>query len=485
MQRLLYSLIATTVLVSTLVGCADKAAPDEEAAVTAFVNVHLVPMTGEVIVENQTVLVQGTRIIAIGLSNEVSVPKNAVVIDGKGAYLMPGLADMHAHIFRNWLGDDWPVSPLNLYLANGVTTIRSLGSGEAAVDFVLDMRDEINQGKRSGPTIYATGPTLNGPLGELPTVSGPGEAERIIREQKDQGYDCIKLYSSLPKDLFHEVMTAAAESEMYTVGHIPYAVGLDGVLSAGMDEIAHIEELDWELVDFDRNKDLNWQEWLDYLIENVTQQLESFDFDFDAFSEQKRGTILLIVEKLQSANVSICTTAVVAEVMVQKMEPETFLARPELAYKPERFLDRVRRGEDRHQKLPEDVVNLKYVLDMMLLRELKGTGIPLVLGTDAGTGELGIVPGFSVHDELRLMTENGFTPYEAITTGTVNAARVVAKMTGEGDFGTIEVGKRADLILVRGNPLEDVANIKDPLGVMAAGSWYSKEALIQLIAVEE
>jgi imidazolonepropionase-like amidohydrolase len=484
-QRLLHFLIATTVLVSTLVGCADEMAPDEEAVVTAFVNVHLVPMTGEVIVESQTVLVEGTRITAIGLSNEVTIPKNAVVIDGAGAYLMPGLADMHAHVFRNWQGDDWPVSPLNLYLANGVTTIRSLGSGEASVDFVLDMRDEINQGKRSGPTIYATGPTLDGPLGELPTVSGRGEAERIVREQKDQGYDCIKLYSHLPTELFHEVVTTAAELEMYTVGHIPYAVGLNGVLSAGMDEIAHIEQLNWELVDFDRNKNLNWQEWGDYLVENVILQLESFDFDFNAFLEQKRATISQIVKTLQSANVTICTTAVVAEVMVQKKEPETFLARPQLAYKPDRFLDRVRRGEDRHQKFPEDLVNFKYALDMMLLRELKQAGIPLVLGTDAGTGELGIVPGFSVHDELRLMTENGFTPYEAITTGTVNAARVVAEMTGEGDFGTIELGKRADLILVRGNPLEDVANIKDPLGVMAAGSWYSKEALMQMIAVEE
>lgn len=105
-----------------------------------------------------------------------------------------------------------------------------------------------------------------------------------------------------------------------------------------------------------------------------------------------------------------------------------------------------------------------------------------MLGTDT-IGGIGIVPGFSIHDELRILVENGFTPYEALLTGTVNAVKVVERMTGEGDFGTIETGKRADLILVRGNPLEDISTIKEPLGVMASGRWYSSEQLSKLIEV--
>jgi imidazolonepropionase-like amidohydrolase len=103
-----------------------------------------------------------------------------------------------------------------------------------------------------------------------------------------------------------------------------------------------------------------------------------------------------------------------------------------------------------------------------------------VLGTDA-IGGIGIVPGFSVHDELRILVENGFAPYEALLTGTVNAAKVVERMTGEGNFGTIEIGKRADLILLSGNPLEDISTIRAPLGVMAYGKWYSAEQLSNLI----
>jgi imidazolonepropionase-like amidohydrolase len=117
--------------------------------------------------------------------------------------------------------------------------------------------------------------------------------------------------------------------------------------------------------------------------------------------------------------------------------------------------------------------------------ELGEAGIPLLLGTDSGGDELGVVPGLAVHGELRILTENGFAPYEAIATATINAAEVVETMTGEGDFGTIEVGNRADLILVTENPLEDVGNIRDPLGVMAAGRWYSKETLEQMTAIEK
>jgi imidazolonepropionase-like amidohydrolase len=118
-----------------------------------------------------------------------------------------------------------------------------------------------------------------------------------------------------------------------------------------------------------------------------------------------------------------------------------------------------------------------------ILSGLHEAGVQLLLGTDSGGGSMGIVPGFSIQDELRILVENGFTPYEALLTGTMNAARVAQEMTGEGDFGTIEVDNHADLILVRGNPLEDLTVIREPLGVMAAGRWYTAEALAKLIEI--
>ena len=125
----------------------------------------------------------------------------------------------------------------------------------------------------------------------------------------------------------------------------------------------------------------------------------------------------------------------------------------------------------------EDFAPFKRAIDRILLKYLKEAEVLIVLGTDAGTGWMGLVPGFSIHDELRVLTENGFTPYEAIKTGTVNAGIVVEKMNGKGDFGTIEIGQKADLILVKDNALENVAHIKNILGVMASGTWYDKTTL--------
>jgi imidazolonepropionase-like amidohydrolase len=151
---------------------------------------------------------------------------------------------------------------------------------------------------------------------------------------------------------------------------------------------------------------------------------------------------------------------------------------------PAAYLEQFQRGEEKHQvqfRSLEDLAAFKYTVDRWLLVGLHDAGILLLLGTDSGTGGMGIVPGYSIHDELRILVENGFSPYKALVTGTVNAALVAERMTGHGDFGTIEEGKRADLILVRDNPLQDITTLEEPLGVMAAGRWYPRETLAEML----
>ena len=445
--------------------------------IIAFLNVNLVPMTEERIVEGQTVLVKGDRIVAIGSSNQIAVPKNSKVIDGAGAYLMPGLADMHMHTRDNWelwMGD-WPVSPLLLYLANGVTTIRCFGPGTSG--YVLRWRDKIKNGTLSGPTIYTCGPILYGP------VDNP---EKRILEQKAQGVDFIKLYSFLSKDEFHRAMTAAKQAGMYTAGHIPFQIGLAGVLADGMDEIAHIEELAFEFIDLDRNRQIKGRAWMPYVIKTAFQQSEPYmRYSLTELDEKFGDRVSSVAARVHSANIPVCTTLYLDEVIVEKLhQPEQFLAKPENKYLPRKYIAAVRQGQEKHQrqfKGNEDFAFFKRRLDILLLKHLKKADVTLVLGTDAGTGWMGLAPGFSIHDELRILTQNGFTPYEAIKTGTVNAAMVVEAMNRKGDFGTIDIGNRADLLLVKGNPLEDVANIKNILGVMTSGRWYDKTMLQKMI----
>ncbi len=492
LAALAYALTWSALIVGALTGCRENkkqpASPGDEP-VTAFVNVNLVPMTEEKVIENQTVLVQGKQIVAIGSAEKVSVPENATVIEGAGAYLMPGLADMHVHTKDDWLSDVWPVGPLNLFLANGVTTIKDMGphgsSVTNALSFALGLQDDINAGKLDGPTLYTSG-LRSGHSGADPEQ----DPREIVRENYAQGFDFLKVYSYLSKQEFQQVMAVAKELGMYTSGHIPHTVGLEGVLAAGMDEIAHIEELDWEFIVFDRDQDLQPEEWAACLIGAAFEQYNiSASFDAGDFERKNKETLASTISKLQSARIPICTTIIVSDLIVQKLfEPKVFLARPELKYMPQEYLDSFRQGTEKHQVSLRGIENagiFKYGMDKILLVELHRAGIPLLLATDTGSASMGIVPGFSVHDELRIMVENGFTPFEAMATGTVNAGKAVEKMTGEEGFGVIEVGKRADLILVSGNPLDDVAHIRQPLGVMAAGKWYAKETLAQMVAIED
>jgi hypothetical protein len=263
---------------------------------------------------------------------------------------------------------------------------------------------------------------------------------------------------------------------------------LDGVLAEGMDEIAHIEELEYEFLDFDRSQQWTSLNLRRYFLEATSREIDMSSSDtVRAWEREHVPTLERIADQLRAAGVLVCTTLVVSEsAPVIALHPEAWLSRPELMYETG-YVESFQRGETDHQaacrSLENFCENLKYEFDRWILSGLHEAGVPLLVGTDTGIRGMGIVPGFSIHDELRILVENGFTPYEALLTGTVNAARVVDRMTGEGNFGTIEVGNRADLILVSGNPLEDITTIQEPLGVMAAGRWYSAEALAKLIEI--
>jgi len=468
-------LIIISLLFAALFACGKKA--DHH---TAFTNVKLVPMTGEIILESQTVVVKGSRIIQIGNSDELQLPENTIIIVGEDHYLMPGLADMHMHTREDWEdGDIWPVNPLYLYLANGVTTIRDFAP-YGSLTYALQRRDEIQAGTRVGPAIYTSGKLL---------FSSPLEDPHgIVSKNFSMGFDFLKLYSYLSEEDFQAAMRTAKDLGMYTSGHIPYAVGLEGVLAEGTDEIAHVEELLFEFFEFDRNKQLTPKGWIPYIIDSILSQLDLSSSTLQAdFEKENIETLVRIVEQIRSADVPVCTTMIVDDFIQLKLfQPEVFLERPENIYFEKGYVESFLQGEEKHQVIcreVEDFCAFKYDIDRWTLGGLHDAGILLLLGTDAGTGGMGIVPGYSIHDELRILVENGFSPYEAIATGTVNAAVVIERMTGEGDFGTIEVGKKADLILVRGNPLADVGNIKETLGVMAAGRWYSGESLSKLIEI--
>lgn len=459
--------------------------------VSAIIQVSIIPMTAEVVLQDQTVLIEGDRIVAIGNSDEIKIPRGAKVIDGEGAYLMPGLADMHVHIYEE-SRDEYPMSPFNLYIANGVTTIRDCGTAPISPDdtFVLDWRDEILRGDVVGPMIYSSGRTIHGPV---PNPRG------LVRQRHGNGFDFVKLYMELSSDEFAAAQATSEELGMYSVGHIPYQVGFENAISAGLDEIAHLEELTFELMWSDQRPTytLSMDQWLDSIIRGAFETYgfemgSDVVFDPNEFDKIQGSYLDQIIKGLISNDIPIGTTLATYDVVDQKLfNREAFLARDVNVYLPEELIQEVVSGQNRHQLVFQALGDnqaawfLKRDLDIYILQKLREAGVLLVSGTDAGSSSIGVVEGFATHDDLRLLTKFGFTPYEALQTATVNAAYVVGKMTGENDFGTIETGKRADLVLISGNPLTDINNTKGILGVMSRGEWYPADELEALIAIKD
>ena len=446
---------------------------------TAFIHANLIPMTTATVLSDQTVVIEGKQITVVGPSNQTEIPANANVVNCRNAFLMPGLSDMHMHLRYDWMSDVWPVSPLKLYLANGVTTIRCFGPRGKTGRYGLKWRKEIDAGRLAGPSILTCGPQLRGHFKKDP--------EQIVIKQKYQRFDFIKIYSFVTREEYHTILSTAKKLNIYTAGHIPFQVGLDGVLAESMDEIAHIEEFLWEFSNLDRQRYFeNEGEWMAYAIQTTFDRFAPF-LELKPQEKEQKFEVLIAatLNKLKGRQIPVCTTLVVDDLIEQKLfYPDQFLRRPESRYLPASYLDRFRKGMEKHQmqfRGGEVFAPFKYTLDKKLLVALKEINTPLLLSTDAGTGRMGIVPGFSIHDELRILVENGFTPYEAIAAGTVVASRIVKRMNGRDDFGTIVPGKRADLILLQQNPLEDVANARKIRGVMAAGRWYDQKAIAEML----
>ena len=389
---------------------------------TAFVHVNVVPMDRERIVGDQTVIVRDGRIAEMGAADGIEVPKDARSIDGRGQYLMPGLADMHAHLYTP---QEFP-----LYLAHGVTTVFNLWGKPAH----LMWREKIARGEWLGPTIHTCGPIIF-------RAETADEARRIVEAQSKAGYDSIKIYNDVSKVAYPVLIETARRNKMLVVGHIPRAVGLEGVLKARQ-PIAHAEE---------------------------------FIYTFFDWNVEDEGRIPAAVAATREANVPVTLTLVFYDHMLRQAgDLTTFLARPEMKYLAPWARVLWGPGLNRYNPANSSPASLRWAekslaFQKTLARSLHQAGVKILAGTDAMTP--GAVPGFSLHEELGIMAGLGFTPFEAIETATRNAAEFLSP--GK-DFGTVAVGQRADLILLKENPLADLANLQHRAGVMVHGDWRTE-----------
>lgn len=416
---------------------------------TAFVNVNVIPMDRERILEHQTVIVRGDRIHQIGPAANVKVPETALKIDGSGMYLLPGLADMHVHIMVE--------DELLLFIANGVTTVRNMwGDSE-----VLEWRDRIRKGELAGPDIITAGPIIDGEppsFPEMTTVTTPEQAREIVVEQKVAGYDFLKVYGHLSPECFDALMLEAMSENMSVAGHVPKKVGIDRVLSSWQKSVEHLDGYEAFL----RSDD------------SPPPEEKSFYFLYDwlLLDDDKMAAI---VRKTHESNTWNCPTLVVYQKWVPQQAAEALLARKEFSYVEPTQLDYHIPGNNYLTDLTPELYEAAAAGDAprkQFTKALHDGGARLLLGTDCANPY--VVHGFSLHEELQNFVDAGLTPYQAIKAGTHDAAEFLDALD---EFGTVAHGRRADLILVLDNPLNDVTRLGERVGVMVRGHWFSQAEL--------
>lgn len=409
------------------------------AQTTAFTGVDVIPMDSERVLRNQTVVIEGDRITQIGESGTILIPARAQTIDGNGKFLMPGLAEMHGHIPSPNQARQEIVNVLYLYAANGITTVRGMLGHPGQ----LDLKTAALSNDLVSPTLYLAGPSFNGN-----TVSSPEQAAARVRQQKEEGWDLLKIHPGLSRAQYDSMAVTAHAVGITFGGHVPSAVGLDHALDMAQETFDHLD---------------GYVEALD----GANGLINMFD-------------LARLVAKTKQKNAWVVPTMALWETLYGAVELEELQNFDELKYTSARSVAgwsntfRSRVGGPQF----DPVVSMNVIdARMQVLRALSDAGARILMGTDAP--QQFSIPGFSLHRELLVMRDAGMTPYEIIETGTKNVGEYFAH---QDTFGQIAVGHRADLILVNENPLEDVQHIADHAGVMIRGVWHSKQAIQQRLS---
>jgi len=405
----------------------------------AFVDVTVVPMDTGRVVPHQTVVAEVGRITALGPVRSVRVPRGAQRIDGRSKFLMPGLADMHVHLNIRGLAGYVNNNEFNtLFIANGVTTVRNMWGSQD----ILALRRSIEEGSVLGPQIYTTGPLTDGSPPIRPSsrvVKSASQASDAVTSDQRAGYDAIKVYNRLSPEAYQAIIWTAQALGIPVYGHVPDRVGVEGVLAAHQDSIEHVEGY-----------------------------LDALDRDPSPVKAEE------LVAATVRAGTWNCVTLVFYQGAVPPDVGSQLLAKPSMLFAPPTVRAAWINNSQLRSLTSYQFSRLRLYDEKRkdFVRALHRGGARILLGTD--TPNQYIVPGFSVHEELRNLVDVGFTPYQAISAATKDAAEF---LKSQDQWGTIAVGMRADLILTTANPLEDVRNVGQQAGVMVRGRWLPEEEL--------
>lgn len=430
--------IITSILfsVSVLILFTSSKKSENGDQIVIFKDVNVITMCNDSILVKHSVLVKGSKIVDIGIFEEMDIPKAAQIIDGKEKYLIPGLGDMHVHL----TDDDDRI----LYIANGVTLIRNM----CGFPHHLKLREDIQMKRKIGPEIFTTGPLIEEFCVTRPNatfvIKNNENVFNSLSQMKKDGYDALKVYDCISKEVYEEIIRVAKKLEMPVVGHVPVSLDVKDVLFSGQTSIEHLDGYD---------KYYSNVEIMSDMVKN--------DFGLGSFHSDEP----IIVETVKSGIWNCPTLSI-----FKNYENLNYLKKNppnEIKYVNPYT---VKNWNTSHQK------NMGLDNNMRLLHTLTNNNANIVSGTDAGV--LYTIAGFSLHGEFSIMQDAGLTPYQILLSATRNCAEMLGY---ESRLGTIEKGKEADLVLLKNNPLENIKNTTSIVGVMTKGSWYPNEELNSML----
>jgi cytosine/adenosine deaminase-related metal-dependent hydrolase len=473
---------APLLLLCSLMGSLTSAQPPKVIAIT---DVTVIDATGAPPKLNMTVVITGNQITALRKAGKVQIPPRAEVVEAKGKFLIPGLWDTHVHIFNQFTRRPPNTWYFPLFIANGVTSVRDLWTKPEDMDQVREWRRLQKAGRLLAPRIAAVGTVVDGPAGAEarnmhlltlgPTVNvvrTPAEARRFVRELKAAGIDFVKTYSNLPRETFLAIADEAKEQGMPLAGHVPFQVDAAEASAVGQRSMEHV----LQILESSSSKS---QE----LFQVPTREWSSKQVKLmlDTFDEERFRKLVAVLANNRTYQVP---TLVISRVLSFRGNLRVIRNESWMRYVPAAEVaswQEVLPTGDREPTEAEKTIQGRHrEKKLEAMRRMQEVGVPFMAGSDVGNPY--IFPGFSLHDELALLVEAGFTPLQALQTGTRNPAEFLGLSDS---LGTIEAGKIADLLLLDANPFRDIRNTHKIRAVVVNGRYLDRAALDKLLAQAE
>ena len=415
----------------------------------AIVDVNVITMEREgAVLNGQTVIVRDGSIAALGPTASTTVPAGATRVEGRGRFLIPGLAEMHGHIPAldpDAVNARWPEDVLFLYVAAGALTVRGMQGHPSHIA----LRERVERGELIGPRLYLSGPAMRGN-----NVPDAATAERLVREYKAAGYHHLKVHEGLSREAYDAIVRTAREVGMRWGGHVSQAVGVPGALAARQATIDHLDDY-IEAAQRDGSPALAM---------SGGERASALPLHVDV------AKLPALARETREAGVAVVPTQALWETLRGAHAPESLTGLAELRYVPaalvEEWTNSTREAQARN---PQASAAAEVRFRDRMLKALSDAGVQILMGTDAP--QVFSVPGFSLRREVVAMQKAGMTPWQILHSGTV----AVAEHFGtQAETGTIAAGKRADLILLDANPLDDITAIGRVAGVMVNGRWLAQ-----------